>query len=406
MTAVMHQPGIVSMDPLGAPSSFSARKTASSSLPGRIELPQNPLTQKFSNSQSSAPHHSQPSINNLLTPPSNISGDSLSPISSGANSANNPAAQGLPPYTPTGYWQPTGTGLTPYINGASGTPPSWSGSGSGFPPPKGMFSPSLNSMLQKSGNSPSSTETVQPPSYDLGALPPFPSSMPQSSSLPPMTAHNQAPHQPSMNYLSHQQQPSHVDGYMPRLPPTPTYYGSQPASSPQSQYPAYSTSPMNQSPVPRLSPINHPVQQQYGRPYQSYGMPGPIMSNMHSPGSQMSLVGMPGMVPTFNSGHAAHMQQMYGHPSAQPQNDRPFKCDQCPQSFNRNHDLKRHKRIHLAVKPFPCGHCDKSFSRKDALKRHILVKGCGKALSDAARKAASESDKDESSEDGGSPPQS
>jgi uncharacterized Zn-finger protein len=78
----------------------------------------------------------------------------------------------------------------------------------------------------------------------------------------------------------------------------------------------------------------------------------------------------------------------------------PFRCDQCPQSFNRNHDLKRHKRIHLAVKPFPCGHCDKSFSRKDALKvcsshfyklkipnahtniftqRHVLVKGCGKA---------------------------
>ncbi|PVH67260.1 hypothetical protein DL98DRAFT_444091, partial [Cadophora sp. DSE1049] len=43
---------------------------------------------------------------------------------------------------------------------------------------------------------------------------------------------------------------------------------------------------------------------------------------------------------------------------------RQFKCDQCPQSFNRNHDLKRHKRIHLAVKPFPTGHCEKSFSRK------------------------------------------
>lgn len=59
-----------------------------------------------------------------------------------------------------------------------------------------------------------------------------------------------------------------------------------------------------------------------------------------------------------------------------PLYDRPFKCDQCPQSFNRNHDLKRHKRIHLAVKPYPCQCCDKQFSRKDALKRHILVKGC------------------------------
>ncbi|KAH6714322.1 hypothetical protein BKA61DRAFT_435278, partial [Leptodontidium sp. MPI-SDFR-AT-0119] len=61
-----------------------------------------------------------------------------------------------------------------------------------------------------------------------------------------------------------------------------------------------------------------------------------------------------------------------------------FKCDQCPQSFNRNRDLKRHKRIHLAVKPFPCGHCRKSFSRKDALQRHILVKGCGKNANGAS----------------------
>lgn len=72
----------------------------------------------------------------------------------------------------------------------------------------------------------------------------------------------------------------------------------------------------------------------------------------------------------FNSGTAAMMHQHYSqHPAHQnAQNERPFRCDQCPQSFNRNHDLKRHKRIHLAVKPFPCGWCDKSFSRKDALK--------------------------------------
>ncbi|KAK3689149.1 hypothetical protein B0T22DRAFT_480368 [Podospora appendiculata] len=58
------------------------------------------------------------------------------------------------------------------------------------------------------------------------------------------------------------------------------------------------------------------------------------------------------------------------------QQDRPFKCDQCTQCFSRNHDLKRHKRIHMASKPFPCPHCDKCFSRKDALKRHSLVKAC------------------------------
>ena len=100
------------------------------------------------------------------------------------------------------------------------------------------------------------------------------------------------------------------------------------------------------------------------------------MSNLHSPGSQMAMVGQhSGMLPmTFNSGYAAHPHQgIYGQPRTQSpaqaaQNDRPFRCDSCPQSFHRNHDLMRHKRIHLAVKPFPCPYCDKSFSRKDALK--------------------------------------
>jgi len=57
------------------------------------------------------------------------------------------------------------------------------------------------------------------------------------------------------------------------------------------------------------------------------------------------------------------------HPALEAKyHTRPFKCDQCPRSFNRNHDLRRHKRIHLTVKPFPCGYCEKSFSRKDVLK--------------------------------------
>lgn len=55
-----------------------------------------------------------------------------------------------------------------------------------------------------------------------------------------------------------------------------------------------------------------------------------------------------------------------GVPAAQE--DRPYKCDQCVLSFVRNHDLKRHRRIHSATKPFPCSYCGKGFSRKDALK--------------------------------------
>ncbi|CDW97822.1 hypothetical protein [Sporisorium scitamineum] len=81
-----------------------------------------------------------------------------------------------------------------------------------------------------------------------------------------------------------------------------------------------------------------------------------------------------------------------------------FKCSACDAIFSRNHDLKRHARIHLAVKPFPCGYCDKAFSRKDALKRHVLVKGCGignKKSGDNRKRAATLSKLEHS--EGGNP---
>ncbi|KAA1476093.1 hypothetical protein DENSPDRAFT_784367 [Dentipellis sp. KUC8613] len=73
---------------------------------------------------------------------------------------------------------------------------------------------------------------------------------------------------------------------------------------------------------------------------------------------------------------------------ASPQ--RPFACDMCALSFNRQHDLKRHKETHSGEKPFLCnGGCGKTFTRKDALKRHqvrvervvcmfvrVLMRGC------------------------------
>ncbi|POS87701.1 hypothetical protein EPUL_000456 [Erysiphe pulchra] len=120
----------------------------------------------------------------------------------------------------------------------------------------------------------------------------------------------------------------------------------------------------------------------YHRAYGGYSLPTiPVqsMTHIHAPLKEPDI-----HISMMNNIHVGPYSQnlvdpVYGsHPAPQQaQNDRPFKCDQCPQSFNRNHDLKRHKRIHLAVKPFPCLYCDKSFSRKDALKRHILVKSCG-----------------------------
>ncbi|KAJ3033453.1 hypothetical protein HDV00_006336 [Rhizophlyctis rosea] len=49
---------------------------------------------------------------------------------------------------------------------------------------------------------------------------------------------------------------------------------------------------------------------------------------------------------------------------------KPFRCELCPQTFSRSHDLKRHYYIHTQEKPFQCPRCRKGFSRRDALKRH------------------------------------
>jgi hypothetical protein len=401
--AVVHplhmHPGV---DPMGAPSSFSSRRPNASSLPS-FELPPPPLShfqhkyQPFAASTQPSPvPGSVSSVGNLLTPPSGVPGDGMSPVSSAVTSGSSASTQAIPPYTPNGgyTWPPPAQGNVPY-GFHSGSTPQF------IPPRGGIFSPSsLNGVARNTNSSPSATEGLPPPPYDIN-LPPFPASMSMSApAAPPTTSHQQISnammggHTP-VSAASTQPSPVHTqEGFHgQRPPPTPTYYnGSQPSSTPQQQHFPYSSgpSPTLQSPmsaggpmsrmspqsaqgsVPSLPSAPQQSPQSYQRPFGNYPLPGPVLSNMNNPNGQLTLVGgMPmGMGQGFNSGHAASMPHVYGaHPQQPaPPNDRPFKCDQCPQSFNRNHDLKRHKRIHLAVKPFPCGHCDKSFSRKDALK--------------------------------------
>jgi Zinc finger, C2H2 type len=401
------------LDVLNAPQSLTARRQAASHLPA-FELPPPPLSQfaanvaqKYSSYPSSNPPQqgtSAVSVGNLLTPPSNSNSDSTSPAG-GITQNNNQNPTGILPYTPSSYW-PSGTGTTPYNTGFT---PTWQGSNAFFQT-RGMFSPSLGSLVRNSNNSPSAGEGQSlppPPPFDLNVLPPFQSSM--SMSAPPNSAVALQQQQQQQQAMSNaimssqngmpttsQSPPIHSSEPMSqKSASTPALYGgSQPSSTPQqATFPYGGPSPMQQSPHPvsapptsRISPPmgqspvnNTPSQAHFVRPpYPSYSLPamqGAIMTNVHSPGGQMSMVGnmQQGMMPQFNSGYAANAQNMYNNQQHQTQhqpvpNDRPFKCDQCPQSFNRNHDLKRHKRIHLAVKPFPCSHCDKSFSRKDALK--------------------------------------
>ncbi|KAL2130918.1 hypothetical protein VTI74DRAFT_5787 [Chaetomium olivicolor] len=205
------------------------------------------------------------------------------------------------------------------------------------------------------------------------------------------------------------------EGSSYRHPPTPTSYY-PPASAAQQSFPSYASpvtqpspaaaSPATSGSIPRgpssIPAMAPPLQFTGGRSHQipsmasyaSYSpVPGPVLSNMHHPGAPLAMVGGVAGIQSYNhaglSGHHPHHLYVHHTGGPSPQSERPFKCNGCQQAFNRNHDLKRHQRIHLEIKPFACEDCEKRFSRKDALKRHRLVKGCGGGTSsqDAAKKA-------------------
>jgi hypothetical protein len=185
------------------------------------------------------------------------------------------------------------------------------------------------------------------------------------------------------------------DGNPYRQPPTPTNLYPPSSTSHQSSFPSF-TSSLTQPPPTTTSPATTsgqihrglgsisamapPLHFSGGRgpgipppmvSYASYSqVPGPVLTNVHHPGAPLSMVGGVGMggYGHHHPGLPAHHLYVHQPSPPGPPQDRPFKCDECKHSFNRNHDLKRHKRIHMEIKPFPCGHCEKAFSRKDALK--------------------------------------
>lgn len=393
-----------SLDALHAPSSLTQRRQAASNLPV-FELPPpnlqfNPVTTQRIPSLGgiNTSHPPSSSLGQLLTPPSNSASEGSS-SSSGLPTGTTPNGVAVPvlPYTPTFF--NTGTTPTGYHTGY--TPQPWQ---HGNFPPRSMFSPMPGPLMRNNTNSPTATEgsALPPPPYDIHSGqayhgPPLGLSSPMSATNPHSGPPNLIPSIASNGGRPQSQHSPITPGDGTSKGQThPSLFTSLSSSAQHPSLYSYSApTPVSQSPhpnslsAPRISPILHHgavphshshSQSPFMRPpppsYSLPAMPGPIMSNVHSPGAQMAMVGNMnnGMLPmAFNSGFAANPQSMYGQPRTNtpqqpPTHDRPFKCDQCPQSFNRNHDLKRHKRIHLAVKPFPCNHCDKSFSRKDALK--------------------------------------
>lgn len=349
-------------------------------------------------------------VPSILTPPDAIHSDdgsvSMQPVTT---STGIPVGPGLPPPYPSIYWQ----SQDPYSRTPRDAQPhSWDSNASTVFPSRTAFSSPLGQLGRESTISSAATNGMSQHPHEVNQFLPV-----SSPSLPSHTSQQQ-PHRQQQQQqqmlaamkssdatqsdstassqalnsngpygVKSQSTPSyglprrapnthHRDGYAsPYGEPSSLTYSNQKNKAPK------------RMPAGESRPAPSPPSQLNYKPWPSYSlpaMPGPVMTNVHSPNSSMSLVGnlQPNFLSGFHSGHAASMQQMYGsqpplsHPQPGPANDRPFKCDQCPQSFNRNHDLKRHKRIHLSIKPFPCTHCDKSFSRKDALKVVHLLHLC------------------------------
>ncbi|PPQ77185.1 hypothetical protein CVT25_011031 [Psilocybe cyanescens] len=182
----------------------------------------------------------------------------------------------------------------------------------------------------------------------------YTTSAPYPSTSPPPNQHAYSiPPNGPMNYAQAQgHRPSH---HTPRSPSTAPHapYPHTPSHSHSYSHPSssYSVNPLAERPRSNS--------QVYPRAF------SPVNGYEQSPHPQYTEIPIP---------------QTIGISSDYPiSSARPFSCDLCALSFNRQHDLKRHRETHNGEKPYLCnGGCGKTFTRKDALKRHQLVKKCGK----------------------------
>jgi len=148
-----------------------------------------------------------------------------------------------------------------------------------------------------------------------------------------------------------------------------THYPSYPPTSNRSPPIAAQQQQMYTHPAPQPQPLRHPLVHSHAHSMQTY----PPTSS-HAPSVMPP---HPHPPPQYNP-PMPYTEPINNGTQYPASPNRPFSCDMCALSFNRQHDLKRHRETHSGEKPFLCnGGCGKTFTRKDALKRHQLVKQCG-----------------------------
>ncbi|KAF9521537.1 hypothetical protein CPB83DRAFT_823511 [Crepidotus variabilis] len=174
-------------------------------------------------------------------------------------------------------------------------------------------------------------------------------------------ATNYSPNSPTTSQLQ----------YSPVTPTSPTGYGQtsslrsganiqRPQSTAPSHYYSHSSSHS-------YSSSNAPYTQSPSSPITGYQQMGRPRS--HSQVQKFPPSSSPYQQPQFVEVPIPQTIAISSDTSSSPQ--RPYSCDLCALSFNRQHDLKRHRETHTGEKPYLCnGGCGKTFTRKDALKRH------------------------------------